>query len=316
VITYSRKFDIEHSNYLCDVILKSTTSIMIIVLISHDCLISLFKELLNNKGCTETVYDNFIKHSLNPELLQNIFKSNVSFGLTPRLLEFKDTVYSDTSVKKLYKFLDIYYPEKWASFFNKVVKLNRLFRQPGFVISFLGTDGSGKSTVIERIMPTVKDAFHNSVYYKHLRPGLLPPLSLIFGDKEKNPRPVTNPHASRPSGLIGSLIRFTYYLTDYFIGYYIKIFPRKATKASVWLFDRYYYDYYFDQKRSRINLPYALIRVGQMFIPEPDLIICLGTDPGVIHLRKPELSLSEIEHQVIKLRKFASQHKRPYGLIQ
>lgn len=295
-----------------DVMLKSTTKHNDITVLNQpvDCLISLFKELLNNKRCTDLIYNNFIQHSLHHELLKNVFSDNSRSGIIPRLLEFRDTIYSDTSVKRLYNVLDKYYPRKWSSSIRKVGKLKRLFRKPGFVISFLGTDGSGKSTLIERIMPAVKDAFHNTVYYKHLRPGLMPPLSVIFGNKKNSPGPVTNPHASSPSGFIGSLIRFTYYLTDYFIGYYIKIFPRKATKASVWLFDRYYYDYYFDQRRSRISLPYALIRAGQMFIPEPDLIICLGTDPGVIHSRKPELSLSEIEQQVTKLREFASKHKR------
>jgi hypothetical protein len=99
-------------------------------------------------------------------------------------------------------------------------------------------------------------------------------------------------------------------MIDYTMGYWVKVFPKKAFKSVVWIFDRYYYDYLIDPKRARIKLPNWVFKVGLYLIPEPDLIICLGADSTVIHNRKPELSLDEVERQVMELTEFCHKHKR------
>jgi len=50
--------------------------------------------------------------------------------------------------------------------------------------------------------------------------------------------------------------------------------------------------------------------LGQYVIPEPDIILCLGTDAKDIHKRKPELDLAEVERQVSLLRRFCKTNKR------
>lgn len=189
-------------------------------------------------------------------------------------------------------------------------KYKRIIRQPGFTIAFLGTDGSGKSTIIENIKPPLIDGFHNAIYYEHMRPNKLPSIARLLGSKEEFNSPVTNPHGSKTSGFLGSLFRWSYYMLDYTFGFYLKIWPKKAIRSCVWIFDRYYYDYLIDPKRARIKLPQWIIKFGQLLIPEPDLIICLGTDAQVIHERKPELTLEEVERQVCALKKFCESHKR------
>ena len=174
----------------------------------------------------------------------------------------------------------------------------------------MGTDGSGKSTIIENIKPPLIDGFHNAIYYEHMRPNKLPSIARLLGSKEEFNSPVTNPHGSKTSGFLGSLFRWSYYMLDYTFGFYLKIWPKKAIRSCVWIFDRYYYDYLIDPKRARIKLPQWIIKFGQLLIPEPDLIICLGTDAQVIHERKPELTLEEVERQVCALKKFCESHKR------
>jgi thymidylate kinase len=174
---------------------------------------------------------------------------------------------------------------------------SRLFKPPGFSVAFIGADGAGKSTIIKEIRPQLESALHSKILYEHLRPNLFPSLASLFGRNVKD-EPVINPHAAAPSNFIGSLLRLMYYSMDYIIGYWFKIYPEMVKRPCIWIFDRYFYDYHFDSTRSRILLPEWLIRFFSLIIPKPDLVIFLGTDPVIIHHRKPELSIDEIKRQL------------------
>lgn len=200
----------------------------------------------------------------------------------------------------------------WQVFVANMKLLLRLFhKSPGYVIVVEGTDGSGKSTIINAITPILNECFHNSVIYNHLRPNVIPDLGVLLGKKEKQEADVVNtdPHALKPSGFWGSLVRWGYYMIDYTLGYMKKVWPAIHTKSKVFIFDRYYYDYYIDQKRSRTTLPKSIIRMGECFLPKPDLILCLGGDPQKIYARKPETSLEEVTRQTEALSEFCRKRK-------
>lgn len=186
-------------------------------------------------------------------------------------------------------------------------KLKRLFKPLGYTIAFLGTDGSGKSTIIDAITPIMNEAFHKGVRYEHMRPNYLPSLAVLTGKKTKDtPSEVCdNPHGGKPSGFLGSLARFSYYWMDYTYGYLRKIYVDKSIKNHVWIFDRYFYDYINDPLRACIRLPKWLMKSYGLFVPSPDLTICLGADPEKIHARKPELPIEEVRRQVETLKAFA-----------
>ena len=186
-----------------------------------------------------------------------------------------------------------------------IYRSRRLINPPGFCIAVIGTDGSGKSTIIESVRKPLESALHNPIHYEHMRPNLLPSLAKLFG-KEINEGPVTNPHASEPSSTISSLVRLTYYTLDYALGYWLKTRIKIARRPCLFVFDRYYYDYLIDPYRSRISLPQWIIRFYGLFVPDPDLIICLGTDPKIIHTRKPEIAFDEVARQVSELKLFCS----------
>ncbi len=190
--------------------------------------------------------------------------------------------------------------------------LTRLFSTaPGYVIVVEGTDGSGKSTIINSITPILNEAFHNGVVYNHLRPNLIPNISVLLGKKDKEEAKVVNsdPHGQKISGVFGSIFRWGYYMLDYTFGYLKKVWPVIHSKSKVFLFDRYYYDYYIDQKRSRTSLPRWIIAFGEYFVPRPDLILCLGGEPSLVFKRKPETSLEEVERQTNVLKSFSQQRK-------
>lgn len=186
-----------------------------------------------------------------------------------------------------------------------------LKKRPGYVICILGTDGSGKSTIIDAITPIFNEGFHNGVVYNHLRPNLIPDLGILLGKKEKQEAGVVNndPHSLKPSGFGVSIIRWGYYMIDYTVGYFKNVWSVIHTKSKVFIFDRYYYDYYIDQLRTRTSLPQWILKIGDLFVPQPDLILCLGGDSEKIYKRKPETSLEEVDRQNKVLKFFCDNRK-------
>ena len=269
-------------------------------------LLAFLKELLNNKVCKKKyildLQNQFQNQDINAQFLSQ-FSQKFIFYLNKNLnnLDEKHCVELYKLTKKKFR------KYKFYGIKNKVMRFSK---QPGFSIAFLGVDGSGKSTIIDNITPILNQSFHNSIYYEHMRPNKLPSIARLLGGNEEFNKPVTNPHKSKPSGFFVSLLRWLYYTIDYTFGFYLKVWPKKAIRSCVWIFDRYYYDYLLDSKRAKIKLPRLLIKLGQFLINEPDLILCLGTDPKTIHDRKPELTIDEVERQVEALKEFSMTHKQ------
>ena len=197
----------------------------------------------------------------------------------------------------------------WLGF--QLSRFKRLLHPPGRMIAVLGTDGAGKSTVLNRILPVLKSMTNGNITLHHLKPDLLPPLGRFRGVKYGPGHVCTNPHGSKPSGTIGSLVRISYLMCDYIIGYWLKIrmWLVKAP-AGLWVFDRYAYDMLIDPRRFRISLPTWIIRLFIFCAPRPDLMICLGGDPATLYARKPETSLDEVKRQVAALMDFSSNRKK------
>lgn len=201
----------------------------------------------------------------------------------------------------------IYFWKNWIGFvFSRVA---RYIRPCGKMIAVLGTDGSGKSTLLNEILPLIQTMTHKSTVVHHLKPDLLPPLGRLRGAKYEFGHVCTNPHGSRSSGTIGSLVRLIYLTADYILGYWLKVrFKIARTPIGYWIFDRYAYDLLIDPKRFRIALPRWIIKMFICLIPRPDIIFCLGGDPEKIFARKPETNIEEVRRQVKALQGFAETH--------
>ncbi len=190
-------------------------------------------------------------------------------------------------------------------------KFKRIIHTPGVSIAMMGVDGAGKTTIFKEIKPILEEALHNKIIYSHMRPNLIPNIAQLFG-KPTMDSVVENPHEHKSSGVILSLLRILYYSFDYIFGYWILVHFLLAKKTTVWIFDRYFYDYYIDAKRGRIGLPKGIIRFIGRFIPKPNIILCFGADAEKIFKRKPELNLYEIKRQVKELKEFSS--KQPNSI--
>ena len=177
-------------------------------------------------------------------------------------------------------------------------------------IAILGTDGAGKTTVINAVKGKLGQNGSCRIFYEHMRPNWLPALGVATGQREKGDGViVTDPHALKPSGFVGSVVRLAYYWLDYSLGYWIKTRPILKTSGQICIFDRYYYDLMIDPRRMRIELPSWILRFAFIWVPKPNLVICLGADPQVLYARKPETSLAEVSRQVKDLKQLAVKTK-------
>jgi energy-coupling factor transporter ATP-binding protein EcfA2 len=184
-------------------------------------------------------------------------------------------------------------------------KVKRFISPPGLTLAVLGTDGAGKSTIINAIAPILEEATHGAFYRRHLRPGLLPPLGRLRGVKTDG-APVISPHSARPSGLLGSWLRICWLWLDYVAGYWLIVRPRIAKSPAVFLFDRYAHDLYLDPRRFRIGLTGRTVGFVLRLMPQPNLVICLHGDPETVVARKGELPLDEVRRQTTALQRLAS----------
>ncbi|MBK7874827.1 MAG: hypothetical protein IPJ77_03600 [Planctomycetes bacterium] len=187
-----------------------------------------------------------------------------------------------------------------------------LVRPRGRFFALLGTDGSGKSTVLRGVLDVLLPAFgRERLHDYHLRPMLLPQLNALLhgGRTTYSLADMADPHRARPSGRVGSNLRALWYAADWVLGYALRILPLRR-RACVVAFDRYAHDYLVDPLRSRIRRDSLFLRPLCALCPAPDrLYVCLAP-LDVVRARKQELSLEESRLQIERYAALAEQHPR------
>lgn len=168
--------------------------------------------------------------------------------------------------------------------------MRNLFPSRGFIITFSGVDGAGKSTVISEIKYSIEKKFRRKVKVLRHRPSLLPILSAVkHGKKKAEQNAALNlPRMGSNKSIISSLFRFGYYYFDYLLGqFYIRF--KYVNRGYVVLYDRYYFDFINDAKRSNIHLPKFISKFGYRLLLKPELNFFLYAEPELIYKRKQEL---------------------------
>ncbi|MGE5128891.1 MAG: hypothetical protein ACM3IK_04625 [Sphingomonadaceae bacterium] len=175
--------------------------------------------------------------------------------------------------------------------------LGRAIAPTGLVVAFLGPDGVGKSSVIERVLADLAPVFRRTRYL-HLRPRL----------RWRRPHggdvPVTRPHARPVRGRAASLFKLCLFVLDYAAGYLVSVWPDRIRSTLV-AFDRYLHDMLVDPQRYRYGGHAATLIWAIKLIPKPDLWVVLDAPAEVLLRRKSEVSAEESERQRVAYRRLA-----------
>lgn len=173
--------------------------------------------------------------------------------------------------------------------------LRSLLTGGGMVVTFSGVDGAGKSTLIELLRERIEKQMRKPVVVLRHRPSIFPILNAGRVGRKKAELDVLQhlPRKGTNRSLISSFFRFLYYYIDYLIGqYWVKFFY--TNRGYVVLYDRYYFDFIKDAKRSNIELPQKILKLGYSFLMKPRHNFLLFADAEQILLRKQELDKSTI----------------------
>lgn len=166
----------------------------------------------------------------------------------------------------------------------------------GFIVTFSGVDGAGKSTLIEITKQRIDKQLRKPVVVLRHRPSLLPIISAwTLGKAAAEQKAAsTLPRQGKNSSTLSSIARFIYYYTDYVFGQFY-VYAKYVLRGKVVIYDRYYFDFINDSKRSNINLPKWVSTLGYKLIMKPDVNFFLYADAKTILARKQELNAATIE---------------------
>ena len=171
--------------------------------------------------------------------------------------------------------------------------INRLRRLGGITVVVLGADGSGKSTVAQKVIENLRNTFSPDmglqVHWK--------PVVFFRGRRQLSGIPTVNPHNNPPRNRLTSLLYLAGHWLEFFLGSNI-LFRRVLFKNGLVFIDRYYYDFWVDQRRYRLQTPLWLIQTAFWFIKAPDLAFLLDAPAEVLQARKQEVPHAETARQV------------------
>jgi len=165
----------------------------------------------------------------------------------------------------------------------------------GKVITFSGVDGAGKTTILQNVQQVIEKEYRQKVVLKRHRPSVLPIISSLFYGKAKAEKRVMAqlPRQGNNKNTISSLLRFAYYYFDYLLGQ-VYLYFRYTLWGTHILYDRYFFDFIVDSRRSNIKINPAFARQLYKLVYKPDFNFFLFASPEHILARKQELKKEDI----------------------
>lgn len=187
----------------------------------------------------------------------------------------------------------------WQRLRNKVLYgadcLRSWMVRPGFSITISGVDGAGKSTILQELKEQVEKSVRRPVVVLRHRPALLPMLTAWQKGRQQAEQDAALrlPRQGTNRKLVSSLLRFGYYYIDYLLGQFV-VYWKYNRRGYVVMYDRYYFDFISDGRRSNLELPVWLTRSLYRFLLKPNYNFFLYADADEILRRKQELDRNTI----------------------
>ena len=177
-----------------------------------------------------------------------------------------------------------------------VLRLRRVLRrvrQPtGLLVTVVGPDGAGKSTLARSLPDACRGLFRRDALF-HWRPAVLPRPGALIGSPMGDP---SRPHdrESHPRGISTGLLLYLW--TDFFVGAWTRFFALRVRTGLVVL-ERGWWDILVDPRRYRLDAPPMLVRILGKLLPAPDLTLVCEAPVEVLLDRKNELTSDELSRQ-------------------
>lgn len=260
----------------------------------------LFVRLLYN-GYIKEKYKQFIKDVFeeNKNSVYKILCRFLSSGFAENVIEaVRKERWKEIEDNRIKLILDINKNSKHNILGHKLYLVGKAIKKAGIMVAFEGSDGSGKSTIINALPFVLGNSFPQDMQdYYHWRPGFIKKEKKSIDEESIA---VTEPHAKKPYGRIRSFIKFMFFNMDYILGYWCKV-RWQIAKGHLVIFDRYYYDYYLDKLRYRLTISDFTLDLFKCLIPKPDLTLLLVGDAEILYERKKEISIEEIQEQINRM---------------
>ncbi|HOC56602.1 MAG TPA: hypothetical protein PKI20_13350 [Verrucomicrobiota bacterium] len=177
----------------------------------------------------------------------------------------------------------------WLTDARRLVR--RFLRPPGLTVVLCGADGCGKSTAARALVDGL------SCTFSPLKGRLFHWKPPVFSARRRAARgPATDPHGQPVRNRLASFCYFLFHWLEFFLGSHLCFRP-VTFRGGLVLVDRFYFDFFVDQRRYRLQVPQGIVRLGYAFLKKPDLVVLLDAPAEVLQTRKQEVPLAETERQ-------------------
>jgi len=190
---------------------------------------------------------------------------------------------------------------KWLLFLWWGHIREKLIAPTGVFIVVLGSDGSGKTTVIHELKPLMEKLFARTRRLS-FNFNTVPHILGDLRDWLRRERQIVNVSVDgkvkdgprlTPFSTFRALAHLSYHTVGFLLGYPLLFVTRR--RGELLIVERYFYNYFIQPSYS--SIPRWLLKIVLNLLPKPDATLYLHGHPQLIHDRKPELPVREIERQ-------------------
>lgn len=222
------------------------------------------------------------------ELLEVYFGDDASRMVTA-VSEDKDTKRNITRLCKRFQSRQRQ-QDQLAYLFNAVTyylttSLERLFKRQDIRLVILGTDGAGKTTLINALKPLL------AFLRPHIVHAQVKPVLPWQSQPDFN-RANSHPHAKPQRSWLTSNIKLLYFFSLYWLD---AVWPYRGSRIII--YDRYYIDILVDPRRYRFAGSPGLAAFLVRHLPSIHGYIGMSTPPIIAYKRKPEIDLLIMQKQ-------------------